>query len=465
MVELHRSEFVDWRPTPVISLAASRDGSLAAALREDGDIELYDATTFTCIQVAPSSMRGAPTRRRAVWPPEPCAPTARQAAALRLAAAVLCPPFPPLASYPQRIPGSTTTTPTCLAVVDEEYDSQHRSLQPRIFTGGLEGVISEHSLESLTPAGTTDSYGGAVWRLVPEPGGPVAAGTPRRLAAACDDGAVRLFRVDPGQAGLALVRALPRVDGRTLCLAWHPNGDVLASGGTDNCIHLWSTSTGRELQRINAGDGSSGGGGGKTQCVWDVLVLPDGTLVSADSAGNVTFWDGRFGTQLARFKQHSSAVLRLAASPDGATVFAAGVDSQVAVFRRQKGRGGGGGAGGGKPVSNGTAAGDLTLPRPVAPWVFLSAKRPHTHDVRAMCVVAGKHCPSPRLLTAGNDTQVLNHSVPRFLHVSLLLAVAEVSCCFAPSVLSVGPRPECAAWGTASRALACSDTSGPAVLV
>ena len=35
--------------------------------------------------------------------------------------------------------------------------------------------------------------------------------------------------------------------------------------------------------------------------VWDLLYLPDGTLVSADSDGAVQFWDGRFGTLLQRW--------------------------------------------------------------------------------------------------------------------------------------------------------------------
>ncbi len=68
-------------------------------------------------------------------------------------------------------------------------------------------------------------------------------------------------------------------------------------------------------------------------CVWDLLCLPDGTLASADSDGAVQFWDGATGTLLRRFTQHAADVLRLVASPDGATVFAAGVDPQIAVFQ------------------------------------------------------------------------------------------------------------------------------------
>ncbi len=45
---------------------------------------------------------------------------------------------------------------------------------------------------------------------------------------------------------------------------------------------------------------------------------------SGDSSGNVQFWDGRFGTLLARFTQHQADVLQLAASPDGSMVFATG---------------------------------------------------------------------------------------------------------------------------------------------
>lgn len=45
---------------------------------------------------------------------------------------------------------------------------------------------------------------------------------------------------------------------------------------------------------------------------------------SGDSSGNVQFWDGKFGTLLARFSQHQADVLQLAVSPDGNMVFAAG---------------------------------------------------------------------------------------------------------------------------------------------
>ena len=174
------------------------------------------------------------------------------------------------------------------------------------------------------------------------------------------------------------------------------------------------------------------------------------------------FWDGRFGTLLARFSQHEADVLQLAASPDGSMVFAAGglpagplrlpavsqshadskqgmpqllhaacmhlralthplpatlppsccpccrsaagVDPRVSLFQRLL------------DSSSATGSGKQL------PWAYLSSKRPHSHDVRAMCVAAGKHLPEgPRLFTGSNDTQLLNHSVPQYLKVRALL--------------------------------------------
>ena len=81
-----------------------------------------------------------------------------------------------------------------------------------------------------------------------------------------------------------------------------------------------------------AGDGS-----GKEHCVWQSLVLADGTMVTGDSAGNVQLWDAQLGTRAAAFRVHAADVLALAASPEGDAVFAAGVDVQLALFKRVPG--------------------------------------------------------------------------------------------------------------------------------
>ena len=47
------------------------------------------------------------------------------------------------------------------------------------------------------------------------------------------------------------------------------------------------------------------------------------------------------------------------------------------------------------------------------------SKRPHTHDVRALCVVWLPN-EDPVLVSGGNDAQLLVHSIPRYTQVSLI---------------------------------------------
>jgi U3 small nucleolar RNA-associated protein 4 len=195
--------------------------------------------------------------------------------------------------------------------------------------------------------------------------------------------------------GAVYFKSLPKVEGRTLAVAWHPSRNVLTSGGSDGCIHVWDVTNNREALRITANDGS----GTAELCIWSLLVLQDGTIVAGDSGGNVSFYDGQFGTLLGKFTQHHADVLQLAASPDGMTVFAAGVDPKITVFQKIISSGGGG------------VGFDATERQE---WVYLSSKRPHTHDVRAMCVTPSSSS-SALLFTGGNDTLLLAHSVPRFL--------------------------------------------------
>ncbi|PRW61122.1 WD40 repeat [Chlorella sorokiniana] len=334
VVALHRARFVQWQPAGIVALAASGDASLLAAAREDGDIELYETATNHCFQ---------------------------------------------------RIPGHKDSCLTCVALVDEEEGKG--GLTSRLLTGGLDGALVEWDVEQRRAGPAADSLGGAVWQLAPEPGACIKQEASARVAAACDDGCARIFVAEWGAPGLVYSKTLPRVEGRCLAVAWHPSGEVLATAGTDGCIHLWNVASGHEVLRITAGDGT---GASKEGCIWSLVVLPDGTVVSGDSAGNVQFWDGRFGTLLAGFSQHQADVLQLAASADGNMVFAAGVDPQLALFHRL-------------PEGTSTGSGKQL------PWAYLSSKRPHSHDVRAVVAAGG------RLFTGSNDTQLLSHSVERYL--------------------------------------------------
>ena len=67
----------------------------------------------------------------------------------------------------------------------------------------------------------------------------------------------------------------------------------------------------------------------KPPLVWSVLLLSDLCVVTGDSSGHVSFFDGKHGTLIRRFASHQADVLTLAVTSDEAQVFASGVDQKV----------------------------------------------------------------------------------------------------------------------------------------
>lgn len=79
------------------------------------------------------------------------------------------------------------------------------------------------------------------------------AGSPQRIAVACDDGALRIFEAQEGVAGLQYAKTLPRTEGRVLSAAWHPDSSIVVTGTSCGILHVWELASNRELLRITAG--------------------------------------------------------------------------------------------------------------------------------------------------------------------------------------------------------------------
>ena len=79
------------------------------------------------------------------------------------------------------------------------------------------------------------------------------AGSPQRVAVACDDGALRIFEAQDGVPGLQYAKTFQRTEGRVLSAAWHPDSSTIITGTSTGVIHAWEVSSNRELLRITAG--------------------------------------------------------------------------------------------------------------------------------------------------------------------------------------------------------------------
>ncbi|KAL3698853.1 hypothetical protein R1sor_012929 [Riccia sorocarpa] len=363
MLEVHRWRQIDWAPSAVVALATSIDGTVVAAARENGSIELWN--------VAPGSVG---------WHCHLTIPGKEESAVSSLAWCKA---------------GGNQSTPW-----------------GRLFSAGLDGFITEWNLETLQPKEIVESYGGSVWQLAVEPEHAESASNgvlrskngdesdddessssdrenedeksrpavknsvEQGVAVGCDDGCVRIFTVGDSQSGMVYRKAFPRVKGRILSVAWSTDASRIYAGGSDGCIRCWDTTSIRELFRITAGLG--GRSTGSELCVWSLLALSNGTVVSGDSTGSVQFWEAEHGTLLQHHSKHKADVLALAAAPSHKIVFAAGADGQVTLYQIVDELG--------KDDDGSRSISQELIPRVRNRWVYVGYKRCHTHDVKALAV-------------------------------------------------------------------------------
>lgn len=335
-MQVHRCRFIDWVPDEVDSLSFSPDGTQLAVGRKAGTIELY-------VQV-PTNQSGRTSHKWYRY-----------------------------AEIPSEAEGSS--------------HSLAWASPTRLIAGTLGGTITEWDLTTLTAVQTLPSNGGAVWCISVSP-------DRRTLAAACEDGAVRLYDLvdatsdDDATPCLEPRATLARRKERLLCVCWSPDGRGVYAGGASGVIAGWDAASGRATLSATL-DALAGG----STVVWSIACAGPDVIVTGDSLGRTVLWDRGTGTLLASFKEHQSDVLAVAADPSGSAVFASGVDNKLCLFQRVESEG--------------------------SRWVCRGGIRRHTHDVRALAV-------SPQYIaSAGVDTQIAVFTLESF-------AAGKVECLISP---------------------------------
>ena len=112
-------------------------------------------------------------------------------------------------------------------------------------------------------------------------------------------------------------------DAAIFSLAFSPNGQLLASGGADDTIHLWQI----RAQKFIAFHTLTG----DTHFVRSVAFSPDSqTLASGSTDTTVRLWDVVTGTELGTpLLGHLNSVEDVAFSPDGRVLFSGSVDTTI----------------------------------------------------------------------------------------------------------------------------------------
>jgi WD40 repeat protein len=171
------------------------------------------------------------------------------------------------------------------------------------------------------------------------------------VATAGCDGQARLWELPSGapRPTCALGTDPTHVNGHT-CLAFSPDGQTLAVGGSGHTISvsLWDPSTGERqcdladpdsLSTLRATLPTAPPVGEHGLAVNAVVFSPDGaTLAAACSDGMIRLWDVLSGELRLTFSGHAGAVRRLAFAPDGRTLTSLGDDNTINLWHMGTGQ-------------------------------------------------------------------------------------------------------------------------------
>jgi uncharacterized caspase-like protein/Tol biopolymer transport system component len=134
-----------------------------------------------------------------------------------------------------------------------------------------------------------------------------------------DEQTIKLLNVETGQMRRALTNHASSVD----CVAFSPDGKILASGSFDKTIKLWDAATGKELATLM----------GHTQSVNSIAFNRDGTmLASASDDGTVKLWDIAHRSLIVTLTGHTAAVDSVAFSPKGGMLASASADKTIQLW-------------------------------------------------------------------------------------------------------------------------------------
>lgn len=248
----------------------------------------------------------------------------------------------------------------------------------RLFSIGYSNAVTEWDLEKGLPARHSGGNYGEIWCLAAQPRWKPAKGkdgkplppaegefTGQHLAAGCADGSIVILSTADGDLKFLRIMRPSTKRARVLSITFQ-NRNVIAAGYADSSIRMFDIRNGQLLRTISLGRGPSGGP--KEILVWSVKCLPDETIVSGDSTGEIKFWDAKNYSLIQRVQGHQADVLDVAVSADGESVISGGADQRTVVYRLKPGE-----------------KGDKRRR-----WAEVMHRRYHTHDVKTFAVYETK---------------------------------------------------------------------------
>ncbi len=195
------------------------------------------------------------------------------------------------------------------------WDVQHLDLEPSNPANLAE--VSDSSPLPVTCLKTLRGHFSRVWTISFSPDGQL-------LASGSSDQTIRLWNARDGTC----LRVLQGHTGEVTSVSFSPNGQMLASASEDASIRLWSIEHGTTLKTLQ----------GHIRWVWAVAFSPDGqTLASGGDDRTIRLWKVETGICRKTLQGHTSWVTSLSFSPNGHSIASSSEDGSVRLWSVQDG--------------------------------------------------------------------------------------------------------------------------------
>ncbi|RUR85017.1 protein kinase [Chlorogloeopsis fritschii PCC 9212] len=149
------------------------------------------------------------------------------------------------------------------------------------------------------------------------------------LASGSSDNTIKLWQLATGKLLRNFGRWFSGHSGMVHTVAFSPDGELLASGSWDETIKLWLLGSGKEARTFK----------GHTNCINSIVFSPDGKLLASGSADcTIKVWQVISGREIRTFTGHTDSIWSVAWSADGLILASGSSDYTIKLWQVSTGR-------------------------------------------------------------------------------------------------------------------------------